>query len=62
VETIPGVGGLYRFKVQQQGQPEPAAWDLQQQEDLADPQSGSIALITHYVDASFGTVTVRPLP
>jgi len=62
VETIPGVGGLYRFKVWQQGQPEPAAWDLQQQEDLADPQSGSIALITHYVDASFGTVTVRPLP
>jgi hypothetical protein len=62
VETVPGVGGLYRFKVWQQGQPEPAAWDLQQQEDLADPQSGSILLLTHYVDASFGPVTVSPLP
>jgi len=62
VETIPGLGGLYSFKVWQEGQPEPAGWDLQVQEDLTDPQSGSIALLTHYVDASFGTVTVTPLP
>jgi len=62
VETIPGLGGLYRFKVWEEGQPEPAGWNLQAQEDLTDPQSGSILLLTHHVDASFGTVTVTPLP
>lgn len=62
VETVAGVGGLYRLKVWQQGEPEPAAWDLTQQEDLSDPQSGSILLLAHYVDASFGPVSVTRLP
>jgi len=61
VETVPGVGGLYSFKVWEQGQAEPPAWDLIRQEGLEDPQQGCVLLWTHHVDASFGNVTVTPL-
>lgn len=61
VETIAGVGGLYSFKVWEEAQPEPADWDLTRQEGLQDPQSGSVLLLTHHIDASFGNVTIMPL-
>jgi len=61
VETIPGVGGLYKLKVWPDGQAEPADWDLTGQEQLSDPQSGSMMLIAHNRDVSFGSLTANPL-
>jgi hypothetical protein len=62
VETVPGQGGLYALKVWEEGQSEPSAWDLVAQEGLSDPQYGSLMLVAHYVDASFGDVTITPGP
>lgn len=62
VETNPGIGGYYKLKVWEEGQPEPAGWDVTGQEDLSDPQSGSMMLISHKADASFGNVQLGPIP
>lgn len=61
VQTNPGVGGLYSLKVWQSGTPEPPAWDLTAQQTLADPQSGSLLLVAHNADATFGDVQVVSL-
>lgn len=61
VKTIPGVGGNYSFKVWEQGQPEPPEWDLTGQEELSDPQFGSMLLTAHRADVSFGAVTIEPV-
>ncbi len=61
VETVPEQGGLYSLKVWEAGQAEPSQWDLTAQEGLSDPQNGSMMLISHLWDASFGDVTVVPL-
>ena len=61
VETIPGQGGAYKFKVWQQGQTEPATWRLQGTQSLSDPQYGSICLLSHHVNADFGNVTIVSL-
>jgi uncharacterized repeat protein (TIGR02543 family) len=62
VETIAGQGGLYSFKVWEEGQPEPSEWDLVAQEGLSNLQNGSLMLLAHHVDASFGDVTITPSP
>jgi regulation of enolase protein 1 (concanavalin A-like superfamily) len=62
VETIAGVGGKYSFKVWEVGQPEPPTWDIVGQEALSDPQNGSMMLISHYADASYGDVEVTEVP
>jgi len=62
VETIPGVGGRYSFKVWEEGQPEPSGWDVVGQDELTDPQSGSMMLITHMADVTFGNVAIDPTP
>lgn len=61
VETDPGHGGIYSLKVWEEGQAEPSEWDLVASQTLSDPQNGSVVLIAHQVDASFGDVTVTPL-
>jgi hypothetical protein len=61
VETISGQGD-YGLKVWEEGQPEPSAWDLTAQGELSDPQYGSLLLVAHHVDASFGDVVVIPGP
>jgi regulation of enolase protein 1 (concanavalin A-like superfamily) len=61
VETN-AIGGLYKLKVWEDGQPEPGDWDITGQENLTDPQNGSMMLITHQADVSFGPVTVTNLP
>jgi len=58
VETNVGVGGLYRLKVWEQGTTEPAAWDVEGQEQLSDPQQGSLLLISHQYDVTYGDLTV----
>ncbi|HRW09127.1 MAG TPA: hypothetical protein P5121_28675 [Caldilineaceae bacterium] len=60
VQTAP-VGDIYRFKVWEQDQPEPAAWNMVAQGDANGPDSGSVLLVAHHIDASFGDVSVRPL-
>jgi regulation of enolase protein 1 (concanavalin A-like superfamily) len=59
VQTIPS-GSYYTFKVWPSGQVEPATWDLTYQAGPLDPLRGSILLIAHYVDVSFGAVQIRP--
>jgi hypothetical protein len=62
VETVSGQSaGLYSLKIWEQGQPEPESWDLVHQAQTGLLQ-GSLVLIAHYVDATFGNVTVTPLP
>lgn len=61
VSTNPGVGGIYKMKVWQDGTPEPAAWDVQGQQGVGDPQTGSLLLVAHHLDVSFGNVSVVPL-
>ncbi len=60
VETLPG-GSLYRLKVWEDGTPEPASWTLEGSGGPADPQQGSVMLISHRADASFGNVTITEL-
>jgi len=62
VETIPDQGGLYSLKVWEASEPEPPEWDFFGQEGLDDPQNGSLLLMAHHVDASFGDVTITPGP
>jgi len=51
----------YRLKVWEHGNPEPGAWDLTYT-DLLDPViNGSMMLLTHMADTSFGNVTITPL-
>lgn len=52
--------GLYQFRVWRQGDPEPATW-LLQIEGKQDLASGSVLLIAHHVDATFGNLTVTRL-
>jgi hypothetical protein len=50
------------MKIWEQGLPEPAGWDLVATDVDADaPLSGSLVLISHHVDATFGTVVVTPV-
>lgn len=51
----------FRYKVWEMGQPEPLKWDMQGGGNRNGPASGSMLLVAHHVDASFGQVTVRPL-
>ena len=59
VETITNGESLYRFKVWEEGELEPEAWDLEN-EILGTP-NGSILLLAHQVDASFGDITITQL-
>ena len=61
VETVSGIGNLYSLKTWEAGQPEPSSWDVQRQEDFSGPQSGSVVLIAHEHDASFGDFVINPL-
>lgn len=48
----------YRFKTWVQGQPEPAAWDIEAAGLAGEPRNGSVLLVAHYADVSFGNVTI----
>jgi len=61
VEKIPEQGFKYSFKIWKDGLTEPSKWNLLGQEDTGDLQNGSILLVSHWVDASFGPVSVRPI-
>ncbi|HVL93799.1 MAG TPA: LamG-like jellyroll fold domain-containing protein [Acidimicrobiales bacterium] len=60
-ETI-DVGQEYKLKVWRADQAEPGTWNLQTRQALTDPDAGSLLLVAHHVDASFGNVSVSALP
>ncbi|MGD9570379.1 MAG: hypothetical protein AB7V62_00660 [Thermoleophilia bacterium] len=60
VTTQPSGHGLYQFKAWRASDPEPGAWAMQV-EGVSDLPTGSLLLIAHHVDATFGDVTITPL-
>jgi len=60
VERTP-TGTDYFLKVWPQGDPEPAEWTLEGQEGPADVQSGSLGLVAHHVDVTYGDVSISPV-
>lgn len=61
VESVAGQGAIYHFKAWPAAQSEPAQWDMTGQGNVNEPSTGSVVLVAHHVDVSFGTVSVRPL-
>ncbi|MCB9140392.1 MAG: DUF5011 domain-containing protein [Caldilineaceae bacterium] len=59
-ESAPG-GDFYSMKIWPDGTPEPAGWDVTGQAHPDALSNGSMLLITHMADASFGEVQVTPL-
>ncbi len=54
-------GPTYRLKVWEAGTAEPFAWDIESALPPGVPDQGSLALVAHHVDATFGDVQVREL-
>ena len=62
VQSIPdSTKAYYRLKFWKQGDPEPAAWDIEGSSADNNLPSGSVVLEAHHVDAEFGDVQVRRL-
>jgi hypothetical protein len=62
VETLPGPRTRYSIKGWDARQPEPKNWDLVGIDGGQDMQSGSLLLVAHHSDVTFGDVEVRLLP
>jgi hypothetical protein len=61
VQTPPQQLTFYRLKMWKTEEEEPSEWHLSAPAPLSHPTSGSVLLIAHRVDASFGPVTITPL-
>jgi hypothetical protein len=61
VETLPGPKTRYSIKSWQALQPDPPDWDLVGIDGENDVQSGSLLLVVHHSDVTFGNIEVRPL-
>ncbi|MFN0156602.1 MAG: carbohydrate binding domain-containing protein [Bacteroidota bacterium] len=61
VETLQNGGARYSLKVWADTLSEPVNWDVVGQAAITDPQQGSLLLVAHHVDASFGNVMIRPV-
>jgi hypothetical protein len=59
VETVIA-GAKYSIKVWESAQQEPAEWDIVDV-DTNDVDGGSLLLIAHFVDVSFGNITIQPI-
>ena len=57
-----GSNPAYYLKVWEDGETEPVDWNLTHTEEVSTPQTGSILLITHQADVSFGTVEITNIP
>lgn len=60
VRTTNGDSSIYSLKVWEQGTTEPAGWILSGQMGPLDPPDGSLLLLSHHVDATFGNVSITP--
>ena len=56
-----GSGATYSLKVWEEGLTEPSAWNITAQDTYADLKTGSLVLLAHNTDASFGNVTITPI-
>ncbi len=64
VEDSPNAnpGNLFSFKVWDINDPEPAGWDISGQEtESGVPHNGSVLLLSHWDDVTFGDVSICPL-
>lgn len=61
VQTLSAGQSLFKMKVWEADQPEPAAWDLTSPGTAASMAEGSILLGAHHVAASFGAVSILAL-
>ncbi|MBZ2196744.1 fibronectin type III domain-containing protein [Occultella gossypii] len=60
VESLPTGGAVYSMRMWEQGTVEPTTWFATITDDDT-VANGSVVLIAHHVDATFGNVTVTPL-
>ncbi|MFC2036977.1 hypothetical protein ACFLYD_03260 [Chloroflexota bacterium] len=61
VETEPGGKSRYSLKVWTSGEPEPSAWNISGYGNTPDVPNGSLLLVAHRADATFGNVTITPI-
>ncbi|MCF6158468.1 MAG: hypothetical protein E3K32_07820 [wastewater metagenome] len=61
VETVDG-RGMYFLKIWEKSGPEPLEWDLKGQGVEGELHEGSLLLLAHYADVSFGNITINPGP
>ncbi|CRI62969.1 exported hypothetical protein [Thiocapsa sp. KS1] len=60
VQSLIGGSTRYSVKVWRTGDPEPTGWELVAT-DANDVEGGSLLLVAHYVDASFGNISIEPV-
>jgi hypothetical protein len=61
VRTLSNGKHEYKLKVWEQGTTEPPAWTLSMIEEASQPSHGSVLLLAHHVDATFGDVLVTSI-
>ena len=61
VEQVAALGHKYSLKVWDTDDPEPASWLFQRTITYTTPQTGSLFLLTHYYDVTFGDLTVTEI-
>lgn len=61
VETPPGQNPFYRLKFWKADEAEPTEWDLSSPGRPHHPATGSVLLLGHRVDVSFGDVSIAPI-
>ncbi|NLF32492.1 MAG: hypothetical protein GX591_16575 [Planctomycetes bacterium] len=61
VQSQEGRPSLYRMKLWPAGAAEPSGWDLQAENLDGELDSGSVVLLAHHTDATFGDVLIEPL-
>ena len=59
VASLPDLGHYYSLKVWDSGLPEPDLWNLHNYRNLSELSNGSILLLAHHVDATFGDISIR---
>jgi len=52
---------IYSLKVWEKNSPEPSGWDISGTGIAGELKYGSVMLMSHYVDADFGNVTITPV-
>jgi hypothetical protein len=62
VKTVPGQGHVYKFKAWRKADVEPVNWLMTGVEPFDGPVQGSVLLLAHHVYATFGPVTITPVP
>lgn len=59
--SFSGNAATYRFKAWPAGQPEPPAWLMSASGNPGEPATGSVVLVAHHANVSWGNVNVQPI-